>query len=253
MQSSYRYISDEHIHILDDHPLCGTSTIIGTTLSKPLSYWASGLAVQTLGVPDYHILGDIQRGKAPEEAVNLYRSSAEIMRDRIGKMNTDEYMNLLDAAYRAHAKSLRVSSADGTDLHAELSRFLQGEIAGQPAKDIPEQIMPFVKWSREFIEKWLFSEAHCYSRNLWVGGIADAAGIVKPCGRLPQGGVVIFDFKSAKSTYFDHYIQVAGYACQIAENGIFNKNGDALEYEQPTFAGLAIVPFGNPDTTPRIR
>ena len=44
----YQFNEKEHIHTLDDKPLMGTSTVVGI-IAKPLTYWASGLAVGKLG------------------------------------------------------------------------------------------------------------------------------------------------------------------------------------------------------------
>ena len=44
----YRFEKEQHIHLLDERPLIGTTTAL-SVLNKPLTWWASGLAVEALG------------------------------------------------------------------------------------------------------------------------------------------------------------------------------------------------------------
>jgi hypothetical protein len=49
-QWTKRSIADRenHVHLLNDKPLIGTSTVVGV-IAKPLTWWASGLAVEEMG------------------------------------------------------------------------------------------------------------------------------------------------------------------------------------------------------------
>ena len=44
----YKFNKEKHLHTLDGIPLTGTSSVVGV-LMKPLSWWASGKAVELLG------------------------------------------------------------------------------------------------------------------------------------------------------------------------------------------------------------
>ena len=65
MTNRYQYLngSGEHVHQLDGQPLIGTSRV-GGILAKPLTYWASGLAVQVFGCANPKLLTKIKNGKA---------------------------------------------------------------------------------------------------------------------------------------------------------------------------------------------
>ena len=70
------------------------------------------------------------------------------------------------------------------------------------------------------MQKFLWSEKHCYSESLWVGGISDCEFAV-----LTNGRTAIIDFKR-KGCYFSQFVQIGGYACQIGSNGLFNSEGE---------------------------
>jgi hypothetical protein len=41
------------------------------------------------------------------------------------------------------------------------------------------RIQSFIDWSVEHVDRFLLSEAHCYSAKLWVGGITDCVAKMK--------------------------------------------------------------------------
>ena len=97
----------------------------------------------------------------------------------------------------------------------------------------------------EHVEQFLLSEAHCYSERLWVGGITDCVA------RMKNGKLAVIDFKSSKDAYYGQFVQVAGYALQLEENGAVNSDGVPLLRGLPKFGVLYVVPFGSGDPTPR--
>lgn len=227
----YQFNEKEHIHTLDDKPLMGTSTVVGI-IAKPLTYWASGLAVGKLGWLNPKL--------STPEARKL---SVETSLEQIRSMSPEDYQKLLDEAYKAHATKLKDSAEHGTDLHAELERYVKNQMANRMAT-YDEKIQPFITWANENIKRWLWSEAHCYSEKLWVGGISDVGA------ELMDGSFAIIDFKSSKEAYESQFIQIGGYALQIEENGLFEPDGSFSMMPDKKFTQFIVVPFGAKEVIP---
>ncbi len=242
---SYSFNREKHIHTLNDKPLLGTSTVMDV-LAKPLTWWASGKAVETLG---WIKAGDWKKLKSEEEKnSDIMRRLAHVRPyfEKIKNLpNATAYLALLDKAYRAHADNLKVTAKDGTNLHAEAEAWVKGNIK---EAHIPphEKIEPFVRWARDNVKRYLWSEAHCYSERLWVGGISD-------CGvELTNGEYAIVDFKSSKEAYLSQAFQVAGYDIQVTENGIFSESGKHSMKLDKLITKHIIVPFGAENCVPVI-
>lgn len=233
--AKYRFDPDIHAHYLDDKCLMGTSTVCGV-LGKPLSWWASGKAVELLGWTNKNVEKNIKR--------RILTCTPYLQ--TIKSMTATQYLELLDLAYANHQTSLKKSAVKGTDLHAELEKWVKSVMEGNEIEPI-EQIMPFVSWCKQYVKRFLFSELHTYSEVLWLGGIAD-------CGvEMTNGDYGIIDFKSAKDAYFEHYLQCAGYVIQLEENGGFTATGDKIFTLDKPIEFMAVCPFGSKDIVPRTR
>ena len=220
--------------MLDQKPLIGTSTALNV-ISKPLSWWASGMAVSKFGWLD-------PKKNSPDAVKSALISGFE----RVCGLSTEEYGKLVTEAYRAHADNLKQTAKAGVDLHSELEHFVKAKMKLVPERaDYEERIQKFILWSDENVNRWLWSEGYCYSEILWVGGISDAGAEMK------NGKLAIFDFKSSKDAYFTQFVQDAGYAVQIEENGVLDKQGNVLWKTGKPFEELYIVPFGAEDIIPR--
>ena len=229
MNNRYRFLDGpdekgkpQHIHTLDGRPLLGTSTVLGV-LSKPLTWWSAGLAVGHLGWTPIREPGT--KKFAPKER----RIEAVTTRfDELKSLTPKEFLEELDAAYYAHSKKLDSSAVAGTDMHALLENYVKNCLSnndGKPyvviaAEHVALEI--FSIWAEENVEKFVASEIHCYSERLWTGGIVDLLYQDK------DGNDVILDFKSSKDAYDSHFLQNAGYATAIAENGGFTPDGDRV-------------------------
>ncbi len=223
--------------------LTGTSTVVSKTIPKPLTWWASGLAVGKLGwtkAKDWKLL------KTEEDKASDLKRRLEAIKapfEAIKEMDEVSFLKLLDSAYRAHDESLDKSAKKGTDLHAELEKFVKGRMAGTGGL-VDDKCTPFIKWTDENVKKFLASEAHCYSEELWTGGITDCVA------ELNNGEIAIIDFKSSKEAYDSQVIQIGGYSIEIAENGILDKNGNlVLKLDKPV-SQFIVVPFGSPRPAP---
>lgn len=244
-----RYSFDEmnHIHQLDGLPLYGTTTVL-SVLSKPLTWWASGLAVKELsGIEDPSIFTKIKNKKASQKEIAETKTMvSEWMREHremFSNVDVDSYLPMLDKAYRAHSVKLETTAQAGIDLHAELERFVKNEMIG--VKDTYDpKIAPFVTWTMENVKRFLWSEGYCYSENHWLGGISDVG-----C-ELNDGMLVIGDFKSSKAVYSSHILQAGAYDICISENGILDKWGNLTYKPEKPFEGYFVLPFGAPIVEP---
>ena len=77
----YKFDDKNHLHTLNGKALTGTSSI-GNVLAKPLTWWASGLAVSKLG---WIKKTDTRKATKEEVALNAEarKESAELWREKI--------------------------------------------------------------------------------------------------------------------------------------------------------------------------
>jgi hypothetical protein len=234
----YRFDAENHIHLLDDKPLMGTSTVVGA-LGKPLTYWAAGCALTPLGW--------LNRKKSTvNERLDLAGEKLGMLRD----LDREDYVRLLESCYHAHTKTLKDTADEGTNTHAQLAHYVQSCIddnGGEPCKLLKYghgAVEVFADWASENVQKFLWSEKHCYSDELWVGGISDCGCVLNDGNRT-----AIIDFKR-KGCYFSQFVQIGGYAYQVEENGLFYSDG---EYGLPPkqIDDLIVFPnSGKPRTEP---
>jgi hypothetical protein len=246
----YKYFDSagEHLHTLDGRPLVGTSRV-GSILAKPLSWYGAGKAVEVFGCPDPKVLTKIKNKKATPEEISKHTYALGLYLEMIKRFTVDDYCALIDKAYRAHDVYKRSRAKTGTDLHAECEKFVKQCMYGLdkfPYETYPDEIIPFAKWTRENVKRFLWSEGHCYSEKHWLGGISDAGYETK------DGKYGILDFKSSKEAYMDQFWQCAGYAIQIEENGILDADGNqVLDTGQfCSFDEVCVFPFGGEKPRP---
>ena len=242
--SKYRFINEiidgkkTHCHTLGGAPLLGTSSVVGV-LAKPLTWWASGLAVAELGWTNPKFTDKVAR-----------LETAHTWRSEIVGMDDEAYLALLDKAYRAHSVKLDKSADSGTDMHSELEKYVKDCLAknnGLPSiyeGEVP-QVEIFCKWALENVEKFIVSEGYTYSEKLWLGGIVDCVAVLK------NGKRAIIDFKSSKEAYVSQFLQVCLYDLQISENGIFDSDGNSMFLPMKADEYI-IFPFGATKVEPSV-
>jgi hypothetical protein len=236
--NQYKYIDEDgqHLHTLDGKPLFGTSSITGV-LNKPgLVWWSSGKALELLGW-------------TPTKDDKAKRGIASIAKlGLIKKMKADEYLKLLDKCYRNHKDSLDKSADKGIDLHSDLENYIKWKMLNtkEESPKFSERILPFMFWSDKNVKRFLWSEAYCYSERLWTGGICDAGAL------LNDGTIALIDFKSSREAYLAHFLQCAGYAIALEENGLLDKGGysNYSFKEGKKISKFIIFPFGAKDLIP---
>jgi len=247
----YKFDKKNHIHLLDGKPLIGTSSA-ASVLSKPLTYWASGLAVKELGVTDPKVLTKIKSKKATEEERLALYKSCSARHEEIKAMSLVDYITLLNKAYTAHATNLKEKASEGTDLHEVLETYVKWVMGGRDTKDskimeilAEKRIQPFVDWADREVDYFIWSEAHCWSERLWIGGITDCAA------KLKNGKTIIIDFKSSKEAYLSQHWQCIGYAIQVEENGWYDSEGNLVGKLESPIDYVCIVPFGAEKVEPQ--
>ncbi len=234
----YRFLEKNHLHQLNVDGawknLTGTSSI-GNVLAKPLTWWASGMAMNEMG----------WLHKKEGEVKRLLTSS--IMLNKIKEMKTAQYLALLDKSYRAHASNLKQTAGEGINLHQELEDFIKGRMGLKEVREYNDKIKPFIIWTDKNVKRFLWSEAHCFDEDLWIGGISDTGA------ELNDGSCAVIDFKRAKAAYLAHFLQDAGYTIQIEKNGLWDKNGKHNKVINRKIDKLIVFPFGAKEIKAEIR
>lgn len=251
MTNPYRFNQEHHLHELNVNgewvPLTGTSSVL-SIIAKPLSYWAAGLAVKEFGCPDPKVLTKIKNKKASQEEIEALHQAANARLSEIEQMTIQDYIKLLDKAYRAHATTLKETADEGTDLHLQLSNFVRARMDLGPEYTWHPRILPFVRWTDANVDRFLWSECNCFSRKWHIGGISDCGFIDK------QGRMGILDFKSSRESYLSQFWQIAGYDIQISENGGYDADGNKTlslpthhendDRQRLKFDYYCVLPFG---------
>lgn len=239
MEKKYKFDDKNHIHSFEGKPLMGTSTVCGV-IAKPLTWWASGMAVGILGWTKTQNPAEARKARA-----------AEVL-EQVKLLDPENYLSLLDKAYRAHNEKKELSAEEGTDMHALLEVYVKECIVNN--KGVPmahsvgeaKQVSLFVDWALVNVKKFWASEVHMFSLTWWIGGVSDCVA------ELKDGHIAILDFKSAKEAYDTHFIQIAGYDRQLRENGGYTPTGDKIL--KNTKASVYIVfPFGAENMEPVFR
>lgn len=241
--NKYFFDKENHIHTLDGQPLIGTSSMASVLAKGGLTYWASGLAVEKFGWTNK---GNAKTGWTPKQK---RLDTAIKVRQEVSQLTDEQYLTHLDEAYSAHTKKLQSSAKDGTDMHSIMEEYVKLCLETNSGVPIPllnnqdKKLAILVGWSLKNVKRFLWSEAHCYSSKLWIGGISDVGFEDK------NGKYAILDFKSSKDVYLSQFWQCIGYAIQIEENGLFTTDGDLIMKLDKPIDYVAVLPFGmdNPD------
>lgn len=237
----------EHLHTLHGRPLMGTSTVTGV-ISKPLTWWASGLAVAEFGWIKKLDTRKSSKSEVEKNAIDRLESSKHAL-ETLKTLKPEEYLKKLDDAYRAHSVRLDKSATQGTDMHELLENYVKAHIAGllESVDYSDQRVKLFHEWTSKNVKRFLWSEGACYSEKMWVGGISDVGA------ELLDGSYIIIDFKSSKEAYDSQFIQCAGYKKLAEENGVYKLDGELILKLDKPISQLIIFPFGAEKVEPQIR
>jgi hypothetical protein len=246
----YKFIDEkrEHLHTLGGKALIGTSTACGVIgKDGALAWWAAELAaVEALSTDTFHpeLRGEFEAVKKISDAKERKAAMDALQRK----------YPAFKAARFAHYNAKNEAADKGTDMHAELEKYVKAciGIGGaavelKVAEDWNEKTIAFSRWAVEHVERFLLSEAHCYSERLWVGGITDCVA------KMKDGRFAVIDFKSAREAYRSMFVQTAGYIIQLEENGAVDAEGKLIISAMSPIdkiTAMYIVPFGSKNPTP---
>ena len=234
----YKFDKENHIHTLDGSPLIGTSSCASVLAKGGLTYWASGLAVAKFG---WIHPGDKKKGFIPK---GKRIDSALAGQAKVSMMTSEEYLSLLDEAYKAHASTLKDSAKGGVDMHQLMEDYIKFCIEnneGEPVKNTDlknEKVDLFSEWAKKNVKKFLASEIHTYSKELWLGGIVDCVY------EDMEGKIVVLDFKSSKEVYLSQFWQCVAYALELGECGGYTAEGEKILTLERPIDYVAVLPFG---------
>ncbi len=233
MKYKYTDTTGEHLHSLEGKPLIGTSKVTGV-ISKPLTWWAAELAAVEC----------LEEGVKIPTIREEYLSACESNDKKKAIDELQKKYPIFKKARFAHFSDKNKKADKGTDMHAELEKYVKLMISDQDGKPLEmngydhKAVEIFAQWAVKNVSKFLYSEIHCYSEKMWVGGISDCGFIDK------QGKVAILDFKSSKDAFISQFIQIAGYDLQLSENGGYTAEGKKIfELEKPVDY-YVVFPFG---------
>lgn len=254
----YRFQNEqgEHRHELlvegEWKPLIGTSTVAGSGGKPGLVWWAAGEAVKQFGWTKRADGRKASKEEVERNREERYETARKFLDTIHGDpcIGVEEWIKKLDAAYAAHNTAKNKAADQGTDMHAELEAYIRSCMAywGKPQLYDGEHkaVRLFAAWAKGNVNRFLWTELHCFSESMWVGGITDCGAL------LNDGRVCIIDFKSSKEAYGSHFVQIGGYDLQVSENGGYLADGEkVLDLVKPIDVYF-IIPFGaeNPEPIP---
>lgn len=231
-----KYTRNVHIHTLNARPLLGTTTVKGIVGDKShlLQWYSDVAAAEACGITEEY-------------------QAVQAILDKEEKKKAKE---ALDKKYPEYAKSRRAAIAyrdqkakEGTKRHGTLETYAKlclengGKPVGVSAEDYPPEVLDFINWAQDNIERFLFTETYCYSETMWTGGIADLGFLRK------DGKRIVGDHKSGKEHYNDQFLQTALYDVMLSENGGLGQNGEKL-FDWELADAYMIFPFGSKPFTP---
>jgi len=220
----------KHKYYLDGRLMTGVTTCLGVLAKPALIQWAANL-----GTAKAFELANTLDEKRLVELAGAIRAAEE----KFGKINAGacEWIESQFPEFRearcAHTAKKEAAGKHGTDTHAMVESYVNHCIAngGSPVDlEVEEIVQPFVKWSVENVDKFLFAERPMHDKELFFAGTADFGYVGK------DGRRYIGDFKTSSGIYgIDYWLQVSAYR-HLAEC-----EGDA------PYDGMTVVRIGKDD------
>ena len=195
-----KFAEASHRYWLDGKPIPGVTTLLGKGLPKPaLPRWAAKSAAEYVA-DNLEVLNQLPDR---ESIIATVKQSPWTQRDR--------------AAVR------------GTDVHAIAEELIHGREVEVPAH-LQDHVDGYVRFLDEWQPEAILTEHPVAHRHWWYAGKFDA--IV----RMPDGEVLLLDWKTSKGVYGETALQTAAYA-----NAEFYRAEDGTEQPLPKVDGLGVV------------
>jgi len=198
-----------HDYYLDRKKLTGVTTVLQTIAKPNLLQWYADMAVSSLGWlnPKYN---------SPEKAQEAAKTELEAIK----VLSVDEWITRLSEARLSANKRKEDSGTIGTDVHAEVEKYIKLMISDQAGKPMEmnsyenELVKKFVDWSIANVQEFLESEKKMFSKEMWLAGTCDFTFIGK------DGRKYVGDLKTSNGIYDRTYFaQTAAYRMILEEMG----------------------------------
>lgn len=176
-----KFNEGSHRYWLDGKPIPGVTTLIGDGLpKKALVYWAA------------------------KSVAEFVADNTEQVRESFEWMDRNQLVAMLKETPWSQRDKAAVK---GTDVHAIAERLL----ADEEVADVPEHLAGYVEACVAFLDTWkvrpLVVEKPVAHRTHWWAGKPDLIG------ELPDGRIVLFDWKTtASGIYPETALQLAAYS-----------------------------------------
>ena len=192
----YRFNKEKHLHelLVNDEwkSLTGCTTVLSILAKPALIQWSANMAVDYISnlvfnTPNWH-------------------------------WKDTDWKKVFEEAKTAHRRKKEEAGAKGVDIHSEAEKLVKGSIGAwggiidlNTKSELP-QIQHFIDWAVKNKIKFLESEKHLYSKELWLGGITDIICEI-------DNEVYLADIKTGSGIYAEHFAQLAGYELMLKEMG----------------------------------
>lgn len=221
-EKKYRFDSAKHVHLLNEKPLKGTTTIIKEVLSPMLSWYGSSKALEKMGWTNPNPKNDnyVPREEGIEKTEEFLNSefSSKVLE------TPETWYDFLQECYRNHDAYKREKGTWGKQTHFAIEKAVKQAISDNEGylrieSYENEAVGRFASWGRG--KKFIYSEVHIFSELLWLGGILDLV-------YKENGEYYLADAKTGKKIYESVFIQLGMYDCQQGESGYFTKDGEKI-------------------------
>ncbi len=210
----FRFDEKTHSYFLGEKRLTGVTSIIGVLAKPALIGWSARVAVEY--IENFFAEGVLKAKDITVEAL----------------LENDTWKRVCADARTAHTKKKEAAGTHGTDSHILVEEYVKVCLernSGKPGLYVemvkfagPKSwgpMMPFIDWSRENVDHFLFSERRMFNKEHWIAGTCDFAYVDK------QGRRVVSDFKTSGSgIYYEMWIQTAAY--QLLGEGMGDEKYD---------------------------
>jgi len=184
---SYKFDDKNHVHLWDDKPLHGVTTVL-SVISKPaLIQWAANMAC------------DYIQSKMPLES-------------KFFTLTMKEMETWLQEARVAHRKKKEKAGDWGSELHEAIEAWIKEGVEPNFEETQKTAFYNFVEWTKENKVEFIESEKHVWSEKMWLGGICDL--VFKMDGKKYIG-----DIKTSSGIYNEAFFQMAAYDLCLREMG----------------------------------
>jgi hypothetical protein len=223
--TGFFYHDGTHRYFYDGKLMTGVTTVLNVLAKPALIQWSANMAAA------YAL------SHADEMDTNAFASVMATIARLTNReaIELDKSFPTFKAARNAHTAKKEAAGTHGTDTHKLIETYVKkclAENEGKPVTDFeaPEIIQPFISWSLENVDHFLFSERLMHDPKQFFAGTADFGYVGK------DGRRYIGDFKTSSGIYgIDYWLQVSAYR-YLAE-----VEGDA------PYDGMTVVRIGKDD------